>query len=300
MSTVGVPGQAGSGDAASSNIRVAVIGHVEWVEFARVDHVPAPGEIVHATETWEEPAGGGAVAAVQLLRLAGPDRTVFFTALGDDAFGRRAAEELGRLGLRVEAAFRPGIPQRRVLTFVDANGERTITTLGPRLGPSVHDPLPWDELADVDAAYFCAGDRGALAQGRRARVLVATAREMDLLAGAGVRLDVVAGSAIDPGERYPPDGIDPAPGAVVRTEGPRGGTYVTADGRQGRWEPALVPASPPGVLPDAYGCGDSFTGGLTFGLGTGMPLDQALALAARCGAACRAGRGAYGAQLALA
>src|SRR5205823_5375577 len=209
MSTVGVPGQAGSGDAASSNIRVAVIGHVERVEFARVDHVPAPGE-------------------------------------------------------------------------------------------TVHDPLPWDELADVDAAYFCAGDRGALAQGRRARVLVATAREMDLLAGAGVRLDVVAGSAIDPGERYPPDGIDPAPGAVVRTEGPRGGTYVTADGRQGRWEPALVPASPPGVLPDAYGCGDSFTGGLTFGLGTGMPLDQALALAARCGAACRAGRGAYGAQLALA
>src|SRR6266705_2529915 len=86
----------------------------------------------------------------------------------------------------------------------------------------------------------------------------------------------------------------PAPGAVVRTEGPRGGTYVAADGRRGRWEPAPVPGSPPGVLPDAYGCGDSFTGGLTFGLGAGMPLDQALALAARCGAACRAGKGAYG------
>ena len=40
---------------------VAVVGHVEWVEFVRVDHVPAPGEIVHSLETWEEAAGGGAV-----------------------------------------------------------------------------------------------------------------------------------------------------------------------------------------------------------------------------------------------
>ena len=30
-----------------------------------------PGEIVHVLEAWEEPAGGGAVAAVQLARLAG-------------------------------------------------------------------------------------------------------------------------------------------------------------------------------------------------------------------------------------
>ena len=43
-------------------MRVAVVGHVEWVEFARVEAVPKPGEIAHAFETWEEPAGGGAVA----------------------------------------------------------------------------------------------------------------------------------------------------------------------------------------------------------------------------------------------
>ena len=52
-------------------MRVAVVGHVEWVEFVRVPAVPQPGEIVHAFETWEEPAGGGAVAAVQLAQLAG-------------------------------------------------------------------------------------------------------------------------------------------------------------------------------------------------------------------------------------
>jgi hypothetical protein len=52
-------------------LRVAVVGHVEWVRFARVSHIPHAGEIVHARDPFEEPAGGGAVAAVQLARLAG-------------------------------------------------------------------------------------------------------------------------------------------------------------------------------------------------------------------------------------
>ena len=52
-------------------VRAAVVGHVEWIEFGRVDHVPAPGEIVHVSESWQEPGGGGAVAAVQLCKLAG-------------------------------------------------------------------------------------------------------------------------------------------------------------------------------------------------------------------------------------
>ena len=37
-------------------VQAAVIGHVEWVEFARVPHVPAAGEIVHADRVWAEPA----------------------------------------------------------------------------------------------------------------------------------------------------------------------------------------------------------------------------------------------------
>ena len=52
-------------------MKVGVVGHVEWIEFARVERVPVAGEIVHALEAWEEPGGGGAVAAVQLAKLAG-------------------------------------------------------------------------------------------------------------------------------------------------------------------------------------------------------------------------------------
>src|SRR6185312_540364 len=106
-------------------MRLAVVGHLEWIEFARVDHVPAAGEIVHATETWEEPGGGGPVAAVQLAKLAGA--STFFTALGDDGLGRRTERELTALGVTVHAARRDA-PTRKAVTFVDRNGERTITT----------------------------------------------------------------------------------------------------------------------------------------------------------------------------
>src|SRR2546427_8836179 len=80
-------------------VRCAVVGHVEWVESVLVDRVPGAGEIAHGAEDWSEPAGGGGVAAAQLLKLAGA--CDFFTALGDDERGRRAG---GRVcGPRVPA-----------------------------------------------------------------------------------------------------------------------------------------------------------------------------------------------------
>src|SRR6266498_2872769 len=140
-------------------MRVAVVGHVEWVEFARVERLPAPGEIVHALESWEEPAGGGAVAAVQLARLAG--ECLFITALGDDDLGHRAKRELESLGVRVEAAWREE-PQRRAFVHVDSAAERTITVIGERVGPRADDALPWGELEGADAVYFTAGDAAAV------------------------------------------------------------------------------------------------------------------------------------------
>ena len=53
----------------------------------------------------------------------------------------------------------------------------------------------------------------------------------------------------------------------------------------------------PGPIRDAYGCGDSFAAGLTFALGDGRAIADAVELAARCGAACLTGRGPYERQL---
>jgi ribokinase len=274
-------------------MRTAVVGHVEWVEFVHVERVPRPGEIVHAEDSWAVPAGGGGVASVQLLKLAG--NVTLFTALGDDRLGEASRHGLEGMGVRVESVFRT-TPQRHGFTYIDRRGERTITTIGERLKPSGDDHLAWDELTMTDAVYFTAGDRGALEAGRRARVLVATSRVLDQLAGTGVKLDALVGSASDPSEVYRPGDLHPPPRLVVRTEGEEGGTYEAEDGRAGRY-----PATPvPGPIVDTYGCGDSFAAGLTFALGAGYENTEALELAARCGAACLTGRGPYEGQLRLA
>jgi ribokinase len=273
-------------------MRTAVVGHVEWVEFAQVERVPAPGEIATVQSTWSAPAGGGAVAAVQLARLAG--ECTFYTALGDDEIGRRSREELERLGVRVHAAARPGEPTRRGFTFLDAHGERTITVIGDRLQPERSDGLPWEDLANVDAVYFTAGGPDALQAARAARVLVATARVMDVIEVAGVELDAVVSSGRDPSERYRE--FAPRPRLVVTTAGASGGKWEGVEGRTGEWAAAPLP----GPVADAYGCGDSFAAGLAFGLARDDDVASALQVAARCGAVCMTGRGPYEHQLTLA
>jgi ribokinase len=268
-------------------VQLAVVGHVEWVEFARVEHVPAPGEIVQAIETWEEPAGGGAVAAVQLAKLGGS--CLLFTALADDELGRRSREELEALGVTVHAGHAPG-SQRRALTHVDEDGQRTITLLGEKLRPSGEDgTLPWEELARCDAVYFTGGDVAALLAARRAPVLVATSREVPTLQRAAVQVDVLVGSGEDAAERFESGELEPEPRIVVTTAGALGG-WIRPGG-------PFRAAPLPGPVSDAYGCGDCFAAGLTYGLALGDPVDEAVALAARCGAAALTGRGAYEHQL---
>jgi ribokinase len=271
-------------------VRTAVVGHVEWVSFGRVPHVPVAGEIIHVTDAWEEPAGGGSVAAVQLRKLAGT--CTFFTALGDDDLGHRALAELQALGVDVHAAWRAE-PTRRAFVHVDDDGERTITVIGDRHEPRGEDPLPWELLQGVGALYFTAGDVAALRHARAAGVVVATPRILPTLAAAQVQLDVLVRSGRDAGERYAPGDIEPPPRIVVSTAGSDGGAWERDDGSTGTY----APVSLPGPVGDAYGAGDSFAAGLTFALGRGDALDDALALAARCGAAEMTGRGAYAAQL---
>jgi ribokinase len=271
-------------------MHAAVIGHVEWVDFLHVEQLPRPGDIVHARPWWSGPGGGGSVAAIQLLKLAGD--AVFFTALGDDELGHRAHDELSAMGLRVEAVFRPE-PMRRAITHIDSGGERTITVLGPRLPPYGSDPLVWDELDEVDAVYFTAGDVPALHHARRANVVVATSRILPFLQTAGVELDVLIGSAVDPSEAFGDGDLEPPPRLVVRTMGEEGGTFQVRGGSVVRY-----PAEPlPGPVADRYGAGDSFAAALAWALAAGNAPDSAIALAATCGAAVVTGRGPYEGQL---
>ncbi len=268
-------------------LRLAVVGHVEWVSFVMVERLPSAGQIQHALETLEQPAGGGAVVAAQFTRLT--NRPVaFYTALGRDALGERAAAELRAMGLELHVAWR-ATPTRRAITFVEASGERTITVIGERLAPAASDPLPWAELAGCDGVFVTATDEAALRLARRARVLAATPRvRLPVLQAAAVELDALIGSARDPGESYQDGDLCPAPRLYVATEAEQGGFTVPG----GRFR-AIERRHPP---VDAYGAGDSFAGGFTAGLAAGWERRDALALACRCGAAALDGRGAYASQ----
>jgi ribokinase len=267
-------------------VRVAVVGHLEWIEFVRGDHVPAAGEIVHATDSFEEPAGGGAVAAVELARMAGS--ATLITALGDDELAERSRIRLAELGVEVEAAIRDE-PTRRGLTILDSHGERTIITIGDRLAPRGADPLDWGALEGTDGVYFTAGDEGALRAARGSGVLVATPRAGEVLEEAGVELDALVYSAADVLESRLAAAVEPRPALLVATSGAQGGRYETSDGRTGTWAAAQLP----GPLVDTYGSGDTFAAALTYGLASGEPVDASLETAAEASAACLTRRGPY-------
>jgi ribokinase len=267
-------------------MRFAVVGHVEWIEFGRFTHVPEPGEIIDATEWFSEAAGSAAVVAVQLAKLGG--EVDFFTALGDDWRGRRAAERLTELGVGVHAARRDAM-QRWGFVHLTDDGERTISIVGERHAPHGDDELPWDRLDGAAAVFVSGGDHAAMRHARRADRLIATPRAIETL--RGIRIDALVGSGEDRLEQVDPDAYDV--GLVVTTAGKQGGTWRAGEHRTG----TFMAAELPGPLVDAYGAGDTFAGGLTYALGSGMDIDEALAFAARAGAANLTGRGPYAGQL---
>ena len=263
---------------------LAVVGHVEWVEFLAVDQLPRPGAIGHALRTLQEPAGGGAVAAVQMARLQ-RQPVQFFTAIGRDSIGEACVKRLERLGLEVHVAWRE-VPTRRGVSLVDGDGDRAITVIGERLTPSLDDDLPWETLGEFDGIFVTAADAPLLKACRSAAVLAATPRvRLPVLQEAGVSLDALIGSGLDPGERVEPEQLNPAPQTLIRTEGAAGGISLPG----GRYDPAPLP----GPLVESYGCGDSFAAGVVTGLSAHWSLAQAIALGAQCGAACATRFGPY-------
>lgn len=285
-------------------LRLAVVGHVEVVRFVEVPELPRPGQIVRARHVHEVPAGGGAVVAVQLARLLGGP-VPFFTSLGRDAAGERAAAELTALGLELHVAWRDDAPTREAITYIDAAGERTITVIGERLTPTAADPLAWELLASCDGAFLTAADAAAIRLARSARVLCATPRtRLEILREASVPLEALIGSALDPAERYSRGDLDPEPSVVIATEGAAGGRVLMGEasprpsGVEGGFTAGRF-AAPQRRRPvrDTYGAGDSFAAGVTAGLAAGWELASALSLGCHCGSACLDGRGPYPGQL---
>jgi ribokinase len=263
--------------------RVAVVGHVEWVDFVPVERFPRPGEIVHARDAFARAAGGGGVVAVVLARLGA--EVDFYCALGEDALGHATDQQLRERGVRPHVGWREQ-PTRRAVTLLDHDRERTIITIGDRLHPLGSDELDWERLREADGVYFTAGDAGAIDHARQARILVASPRARTALEQVAAPVDALIYSARDAGESEWARRVAHRVRLQFATAGAAGGRWWGES--EGRW--SAVP--PPGEPHDTYGCGDSFAAGVTFGLAEGATVEEAAALGARCGARCLAQPGA--------
>jgi ribokinase len=254
---------------------IGVVGHVEWIDFVSVPHLPVQGKILHADSTFVRAGGGGAVAASVLAEL-GAD-VDFYCALGRDADGRAAVAELEGRGVRVHVAWRDQ-PTRRAVTLLEPGGERTIITLGERLQPLGSDELEWERLADAGSVYFTAGDADALERAHASPFVVASPRARSVLEADAAHVYAIVFSEDDDDERAWAHRVASHASLLVATDGDRGGRWWGAS--QGSW--ASVPL--PGPPHDTYGCGDSFAAAFTLGLGRGDPIAAAARLGAQAGA----------------
>lgn len=243
--------------------------------------MPRDGEIVHLSGLRWLPGGGSGVPFWQLLK--GPTEVHIFTAFGDDEAGAQVETELISTRAHVHAVRRRE-PHTRNVVLITPSGERTIIVLGESQYPRRDDPLPWNLLANCDAVFFTAQDPEALRAAREARILVATTRRREAIVRSGVKVDVALGSAADEREMSRLADYNPAPTALVLTEGGAGGTIETAAGKE-RF------AAPPPVARrvGSYGAGDSFAGALTFYLAAGLGVREACERAGVYGAAVLAG-----------
>jgi ribokinase len=254
-------------------MKIAVIGHAEHVTIARVPVLPMPGDIAHLDDPEVIAGGGGAIAFYQLVKS---DAEVhFFTAIGVDDAALHVYNEIANTGAIIHAALRME-SHTRDLVLVTPDGERTIMVVGRPLHPRVDDILSWDLLAACDACYFTGEDAETLKRGRDAKLLAVTARRKHVLDAAGVRADVVIGSARDPRERSRLADYVVPPSVLVMTEGKHGGTIETADGII-RFDASRLSES----VVNEYGAGDTFAAALTWYLSQGQSVESAASSAAR-------------------
>ena len=266
-------------------LKLAVIGHIEWVTFLKVDQLPLAGEISHAKDSFEEAAGGAAVAAVQMARLIN-EPVDLITSLGKDKCGEKCYERLTELGLNLKVAWREE-PTRKGISLISEDGERAITVIGKRLQPIASDDLPWSDMKNYDGVFVTATDKEGIRLARKARFLAATPRTgRSTLQNSKIRLNALIGSGLDPGEKINYEELAPKPDIYIATEGKLGGKIYPENCKYNSIKPSSKEI-------DSYGCGDCFAGAITTALSAKLSLDQAIKIGAYCGAECSTHYGPY-------
>ena len=266
------------------NLKFAVIGHVEWINFIEVDQLPKPGLISHSKKSIEYPAGGGSVIAKRLREL-NDSEVHFFTALGNDFFGTQCFNILENMGINLHVTWRDK-PTRKGFSLIDTEGERSITIIGDRLAPNHKDNLDWNILKDMDGIFITAADKEIFKKSRIVNTLCTTPRVgLNIINESGIFLDGLISSNLDPGEIFSLNELNLTPRFVIKTEGEKGG-IVFPGGRYKAFDNIKKKV-------DSYGCGDSFAAGILFGLSSGCNIKESLNIAKMLGRNCSEHFGPY-------
>ncbi len=266
------------------NLKFAVIGHIEWINFIEVDQLPQPGLISHSKRSLEYPAGGGSVIAKKLSELTN-SKVHFYTALGHDFYGKQCLKILENMGIKLHVAWRDQ-PTRKGFSLTDSEGERSITIMGERLSPNHNDDLDWNTLNEMDGIFITAADKELLKKSRFAKTLCMTPRVgLNMINESGILLDGLIGSNLDPGEYFSLNELKLKPKYVIKTEGENGGIVFPG----GRYK--AIKNKKNNV--DSYGCGDSFAAGILYGLSSKWNIEESLNLAKILGRNCSEHFGPY-------
>ncbi|WP_377841645.1 ribokinase [Bosea sp. UC22_33] len=106
---------------------ILVFGSINVDLVARVATIPGPGKTVLAPSYERHFGGKGANQAVAAARLARPGQVVMAACVGDDAFGREAADNLTINGIATEFLRTVKSPTGCAFITVDAQAENAIT-----------------------------------------------------------------------------------------------------------------------------------------------------------------------------
>jgi len=249
------------------NLNFAVIGHVEWMNFLKVDQLPKPGVISHSKKSLEYPAGGASIIAKTLSELT-LNQIHFFTALGNDDYGDKCFKILSNMGINLHVAWRDK-PTRKGFSLIDSQSERAITVIGERLAPNCNDKLEWSLLKNMDGIFITASDSEIFKMARTASILCTTPRVgLSTINKSNVLLDGLIGSNLDPGEIFSLSELAVEPKYIIKTEGENGGIIFPG----GRYK-ALKNKKP---KVDSYGCGDSFAAAILYGMSSKWNIEKSL------------------------
>ena len=269
-------------------IRVCVVGSVNMDLVVHTAKLPAPGETVTGGAFSQVPGGKGSNQALAARRAGADVRLV--AAVGDDAFGNAALDNLRRDGVDLAAVTVLEAQSTGVaLITVDAKGENLIS-----VASGANHLL---DLAGVDVSRFDVvlsqleiPDSALIEAAHQASGLfvlnVAPSRPVPPSVLA--RADVVIANQ---GEHTAmAEQLAHFEGLLVVTLGSQGAVAIEGGREVARAEPPAVD------VVDAVGAGDAFCGSFAVDLGGGMSVVEALCRACTAGGLATTRHGAQGAM----